>query len=301
MLTHLSALLLLTSTTKGTPADILTDQEPIPSTLLAPKIQCTGKTTLVAAVLTKPSSVTRRQELRDLHTALGGTSVQIFFPVGRSEINMEEEASRTKDILIGDYEDTYKQLPYKVMSAIHWFNTKCRAPYFMKLDDDIMVNYKALLAWLRYIFHHGFQQFDKRKINPAIDPLWTGLVARRSRVYHDPTYKNFEVLDADLYPPYCLGPAYLMNRKMAQRIEQLRRALPRSFRNEDAMLGILLNSTSLEPTNNRKFITSERSDKVSYGCHKNVTRVSECACEDWFTSPSTTDAIEAARKCNEQE
>eukprot|EP01053_Blabericola_migrator_P003837 Blabericola_migrator_1__3836@NODE_2155_length_3193_cov_20_869162_g1362_i0_p1_GENE_NODE_2155_length_3193_cov_20_869162_g1362_i0NODE_2155_length_3193_cov_20_869162_g1362_i0_p1_ORF_typecomplete_len328_score35_79Galactosyl_T/PF01762_21/2_3e35Fringe/PF02434_16/9_2e07_NODE_2155_length_3193_cov_20_869162_g1362_i01631146 len=291
------------------------DGNPIPRFIITPRNECTSETIITAAVLTIPSAVALRQKLRELHNELGGKRVRVIFPVGHSTATIDgedvddilrDEAEKYGDILMADYQDAYAQLCRKVMSAMVWFNReRCKPRYFMKLDDDQVVNWKALLMWLDYIDRHGFREWDQKVVNTATGPVWAGRRWDGMPVLHNPKARNYEDYDRDFYPPYLSGPTYIMNRVMTNTIEKLRRAHTRYYLNDDALMGILMEPLGVEPTNNRKFITLDGDDHRLYGCGKKASSVSQCGCEDWFAHPAPRDRqgepIQAARNCQRQE
>jgi len=59
------------------------------------------------------------------------------------------EAGQFGDIVQPDFEDSYRNLTVKAMSALQWISRYCnQTRYVMKTDDDAFVNMRALLRHL---------------------------------------------------------------------------------------------------------------------------------------------------------
>ena len=89
-----------------------------------------------------------KQSLYDL-------DVRIVFFVGRRhaervlEQAVQLEAKQFGDIIQADFEDSYRNLTVKAMSALTWISRYCnRTRYVLKTDDDAYVNMRALLRHL---------------------------------------------------------------------------------------------------------------------------------------------------------
>eukprot|EP01054_Gregarina_sp_Poly1_P009769 Gregarina_sp_Poly_1__9768@NODE_622_length_7094_cov_92_849580_g477_i0_p3_GENE_NODE_622_length_7094_cov_92_849580_g477_i0NODE_622_length_7094_cov_92_849580_g477_i0_p3_ORF_typecomplete_len362_score37_90Galactosyl_T/PF01762_21/1_4e42Fringe/PF02434_16/4_6e09_NODE_622_length_7094_cov_92_849580_g477_i023243409 len=293
------------------------DTYPFPNILVYPSQVCAPEVKVVAAVLTIPSADNWRAYLRKLHHELGGNTVKVIFPVGRSKNNIDgqhidklmlQEAAIHRDILLADYYDSYEELPQKTISAMAWFTKSCtNATFFVKVDDDVIINWGSLLKYLKNIEEQGFIRWDGQPTNSKSGEVWVGRRWDKSPVIKDPKHRNYEIYTEEFFPPYTSGPCYVINRKVARMIIHQRHRINQYFRNEDALIGILMKSTGIEPTDNRRFIVSSDDNARNYACLEETDSMLGCLCENWFSfhaghSGAVLDtAIKAAQRCLREE
>ena len=59
---------------------------------------------------------------------------------------LRQEAAAHGDLLMGDFQDTYRNLTRKMMAGLHWVSRNCpRAAFVLKADQDTFVNVERLL------------------------------------------------------------------------------------------------------------------------------------------------------------
>lgn len=157
--------------------------------------------------------------------------------------NLLEESMTYHDLLLADFMDSYRNLSYKAVTALHWVNYYCRnAHYVVKTDDDIFVNIFALSRFINYTetFNNRPRKasvplernvlkpnrpttakelrervmnvsmtWKKRRSPPTIQCLvWRGMSVirdKKSKWYVDP--KEYK---PNTFPPYCSGNAFFM-------------------------------------------------------------------------------------------
>ncbi|XP_060583239.1 beta-1,3-galactosyltransferase 1-like [Ruditapes philippinarum] len=115
------------------------------------------------AVLVVVNSATdhfdRRQAIRltwtnDKYYSHLGT-VRVVFLLGKSanlavQMGIEKEAEISRDILQGNFMDTYCNLTHKGIMGLKWITERCRnAQVILKVDDDFMVNMFIYLRKLK--------------------------------------------------------------------------------------------------------------------------------------------------------
>lgn len=155
------------------------------------------------------------------------------------------ESRESRDIVVGDFIDSYANLYKKMLLTITWPLHECRAKYILKTDDDCYVNIGICLSFLI--------EYDSKESKP----LYTGRIASSSPIERDQTNKHYLPEDIypsrELYPPYIAGGGYLFSGSL---LEKLKRASKTShlFPIEDACFGSLMRKAGVEPEDNLRFM-----------------------------------------------
>ncbi|KAI5634878.1 galactosyltransferase domain-containing protein [Phthorimaea operculella] len=139
--------------------------------------------------------------------------VKVVYLVGTTddpEVNqmIQEENVEHRDIIQGNFVDTYRNLTYKHVMALKWAAYNCpKAKYVVKTDDDLVVNTTRLYEVLK-AKRFGDQNFTACGI-----------------IYHAPvlrTYSKWSVTREeyrdDYYPDYCNGPFIIYSADVARRL-----------------------------------------------------------------------------------
>ena len=87
-----------------------------------------------------------RSKVRILAELYNNTN--IFFLLGQTDDEeVLAEAKKFGDIVFGAFNDTYANLPLKTFLGYEFFVNHCRgSPALIVQDDDVVVNYDAVLA-----------------------------------------------------------------------------------------------------------------------------------------------------------
>ena len=127
-----------------------------------------------------------------------------FFVVGQSAdpavneaFNLEAEENR--DILIGNFTDSYRNLVYKTIWLLEWAVDGFEFDLMIKTDDDVIINMSkfdelARVQDLRVPFYGGRR---KDAVNVTRSGKW---VTTRDE------------FPGDIFPPYCSGGGYTLNK-----------------------------------------------------------------------------------------
>ena len=80
--------------------------------------------------------------------------VKLVFILGQSKKggSMEqiyEEQNINKDLVLGSFQEDYRNLTLKTRLALKWSYYECRSVYTIKTDDDVFINTAALVEWLK--------------------------------------------------------------------------------------------------------------------------------------------------------
>ncbi|XP_032221506.2 beta-1,3-galactosyltransferase 4-like [Nematostella vectensis] len=199
-----------------------------------------GHVFLLVLVLTSPGGRLQRDVIRETwgSASLAPSTRFVFVLGGQNDLDSDvrNEFSVNKDLIIGSFPDTYRNLVLKVFVALNWARTQ-NCTYVLKADDDVYINIPRLLNWLR---------------NPSLpEPLYAGEVVEGNRVLRWPPWSKYriprDVYNEEIYPPYCRGAFYVLSRSalpgIMQEVNKHSTLLPM----EDAYLGIMARSASLSP------------------------------------------------------
>ena len=157
-----------------------------------------------------------------------------------------QEAAIHKDIVIGTFEDTFRNLYRKMILSINWpLEQNCNASYIFKTDEDCFVNVGNLLNWLN----------NYRIIN-GTRPIYAGRVKKDSQVVRDKNdryYVSRRQHPKPYYSPYVSGGGYVFSGSLLPLLSEVSKSSP-LFPNEDALLGSLMHRVGVKPRDNTKFL-----------------------------------------------
>ena len=169
-----------------------------------------------------------------------------------------QEAAIYKDIVIGTFEDTFRNLYKKMIWGLTWpMEENCSASYILKTDEDCFVNVGNILHWLdRYhIITNGTQ------------PIYAGRRQDNMPVVRDKEnryYLSKEEFPEEEFYPYASGGGYVFSGTLLPLLSNVSKTAP-LFPNEDALFGSLMRRIGVEPTDNTKIIPlvyCERAHKI---------------------------------------
>ncbi|XP_059174978.1 beta-1,3-galactosyltransferase 1-like [Physella acuta] len=201
----------------------------------------------------------QRQAIRDSWCSpdrfplLSGQTWQCIFLVGvpsKSEDLPEliQEMFLYKDMLLGTYEDTYRNLTHKVLHGFHWSSSHCPASYVIKTDDDCFVNTHLVYKFLQ-------------NYNLQINGLYVGnVVVDQNRLEVVRGEKNrwsvkIDEYSKQYYPPYASGMGYILSKDVVDRLVS-RSAYIAPFPNEDAYVGVVISKLGIKPISSSRFLIS---------------------------------------------
>ena len=153
------------------------------------------------------------KERRDAIRATWGSVVRNFnsqlhiglvFLVGLSNVSQEinsavrREGKLYRDMVQGNFTDTYRNLTIKSIMGLHWTTTFCcNTRYTLKTDDDVYFNTSLLMSFLRGLPRQG---------------VLVGSIYEDSQVMREGQWQvTLMDFPFSVYPPYCAGAAYVMS------------------------------------------------------------------------------------------
>ncbi|XP_043939459.1 beta-1,3-galactosyltransferase 4 [Protopterus annectens] len=160
---------------------------------------------------------------------------------------LEKESKQYKDILLGNFVDTYYNLTLKTLMIMQWYITFCpHASFLLKVDEDVFVNTIAMVGYLASLGKN--------------ENLYMGRIHWHAKPFRDPKSKYF-VSEADYpndaYPTYCSGTAYLLSKDMARKIYVTALETP-LFVFEDVYVGICAKKLGIHPKNSARMSGASR-------------------------------------------
>ena len=141
-----------------------------------------------------------------------GNKYKLLFVVGKHKVasrqrDLLKENIRYRDILQGDFLDSYHNITYKVVSALNWLQNHCKGTKLLiKSDDDNLINPKLLFQMLQ--------------------PNWTRRIwcpiFNNSQIQRQPEDKWYTPADEYpgevMFPPYCRGIIYIFTMDLVQEL-----------------------------------------------------------------------------------
>lgn len=171
---------------------------------------CEEKPELLIFIMSAVSFTERRDIIRSTYasiTSYFNFSIKHLFVLGQRTNNdrhedIVKESEKYQDIIQGNFEDTYKNLSYKLTYYLNWIDTHCRAKHIVSVDDDIMINIPLLVNFL-------LNSPEKLRSNHMLcEPLWDNVPTRDRWNKFFVSTKEYEPKN---YPPYCTGPVVIMS------------------------------------------------------------------------------------------
>ena len=169
--------------------------------------------------------------------------IRNIFLVGRSlnkSVNdqLVIESETYGDILQVDFIDSYKRLIDKTIYGLKWMSEYCEnAKFIMKVDDDMVVNTKSLIEYFTSLSNYNStNKMYGRCKHPYNIPI---------RDIKDKHYISREDYAPDLWPNYCLGPAYILTSDTLKPLYNLTKFV-KQFPMEDVYVGLLASHLKID-------------------------------------------------------
>ena len=184
----------------------------------------------------------KRQSLRNswLKAANDNTNVRYVFVVGETDDyilqqKLTKEANEFNDIVIVNFQDTYRNLTLKTIAGFHFANNHCaHARFIMKTDDDVYNNIPSLLELLTL----EDENFSFGRVVKSAYP---------KRDLKTKWYISHEAYPNKTYPNYYSGPGYVLSMKHVQGILNIYPKVD-FIPFEDAFVGLCLKHMGLKLT-----------------------------------------------------
>ena len=204
-----------------------------------------GKYLLMITSSWKDVNYAQRQAIRNTWKKKLPAEFKVLFALGTPPTNsavIDKELQEYDDMIVFNTSDDYESLTKKTLCIIIFASMIAELEYLVKMDDDV------------YLRTFQFQQFIKEK--NAIKNDWIGFVWHSAKPIRNSVSSNAELdYELEYYADYTQGSFYLLGKKLLSFLAS-RRDLLKIYRNEDASLGIWLQSVC-SPMHDPRFQTNE--------------------------------------------
>ncbi|KAH9360527.1 hypothetical protein HPB48_019017 [Haemaphysalis longicornis] len=157
------------------------------------------------------------------------------------------ESAQYGDVIQADFRDTYRNLTLKSVFLLKWAYMYCAATRFvMKADDDIFVNVRNLLLFLRI---QGSRRLRTR-------PFLAGhiyVTGEPERELGSKAYLPASVFASEILPQYVSGPAYVMSKDAVRRLFTEALVTPFLYLEDVFITGIVAPKVDVELVNSPCF------------------------------------------------
>lgn len=153
-------------------------------------------------------------------------SFQLVFVVGCDEVSderVEKESQTHRDILRGNFLDTYVQNEFhtvKILLGLKWATTVYNSQYILKVNSDSFVNVQETIKWLHSLSDSTGDVLQYKK------NLYTGYCHSQVAAVRNPQSPYFipeNQWSDELLPTYGSGIGVVLSRDVAERMVQLAR------------------------------------------------------------------------------
>lgn len=142
------------------------------------------------------------------------TNFKPVFVLGRDQnltisSKVRKEQSKYRDLLIGNFIDSYKNLSVKHLLGVSFAIKNCQSVDFVaKMDDDVFVNFDGVTAWTSM----QYPKHDNYYYTRLGSKLFACFLQSSMKVIRDPKNKWFvpkDELTSSVYLDFCSGWFYL--------------------------------------------------------------------------------------------
>ena len=210
--------------------------------------------TLIMLINSHPDHSSRRKGIRNTwakRQTIDSQEVRIIFVMGvtsKMGINreVEIEAQHHKDIILGDFVESFRNLTLKLILGLRWVDENCRhARFLYKGDDDMFVNVGNLLGALNNMTINN--DIDMKRL--YMGELNKGEVVRNVMSKYYVSEKEYS---GKYYPTFCPGGGYVLSTAIIPAL--YRKSLTTQIVPiDDALQGILANLIGVVPVHHPGF------------------------------------------------
>ncbi|XP_013779957.1 beta-1,3-galactosyltransferase 1-like [Limulus polyphemus] len=212
---------------------------------------------LLVLVVTSPLNVDARKAIRDtwgkdLKTKGAKLAFLLGIPKTKSlQRKLQEEDFIYKDLIQGNFLDTYLNLSTKTLVLIRWASLYCPlVKFILKSDDDVFINSKTLLQVIN-------TRNDSHTLLGLLAHKWSPHRNKNSKWYVPP-----EIYPQDYYPDFIAGPAYLITGDSTALLYAAREETPHIYLEDVYVTGLLAEKAGVRRlglsgmSNDRQFFTN---------------------------------------------
>ena len=216
-------------------------------TRLLTRTKCPESLFLVIIVSSSAQGYKNRMVIR--HTWGADNALQrrwkTVFLIGEgNSVALSDRISRESqifgDIIQGDYPETFANKVFKIESGFEWAAKYCSFEFFLKTDDDVFVNTRSLVTFLRGdgVPKSGFYFGNLMHKSPVFR---TGYYAVSKEDHPD-----------DFFKDYMSGGGYLLSKDLVLKLTQMFDVV-KPLKIDDAYIGKLVADIGAKPVLTRSF------------------------------------------------
>lgn len=205
---------------------------------IEPTLSCQDRNLYVVVMVNSAAGAAehriRRQTIRQTwrNSDINIRKWRLFFSLGLStdidqNLKSRQEAKENNDVIIGKFNDSYRNIPVKTFMGHWWAFNTLSCQYVLKTDDDVYVRVPKLSEWLSNL--GSPQRFYGGHINknPAV-----------SRVPKNRWYISYEQYKEAFWPPFCHGAFHVLSIDLLPAYFYYTQVF-KPFHTDDAYLGVL--------------------------------------------------------------
>ncbi|XP_042222947.1 beta-1,3-galactosyltransferase 5-like [Homarus americanus] len=225
---------------------------------------CNGSNPFVLAIV--PSAVHHFKEREGIRNTWAHpglypyTKMRAIFVLGatdnftlQDEVNLEMDAHH--DIIQNDFLDTYRNLTYKTISMLSWVKNWCLdTPFIAKIDDDVVVNPLHLVAYL---------QTHVTK-NKSLSAIHGHLRSNSPALRNGKWAVSKEEFPPSRFPPFMLGPAYIIGRNSIDRLLVYSSYVPFLWLEDVFLTGLVAHAAGVEHIQVEKILYTKKLSRQLY-------------------------------------
>ncbi|KAL4230796.1 hypothetical protein ACF0H5_011171 [Mactra antiquata] len=225
--------------------------------------KCADDRYLMIYIHSAPEHSERRRVIRN---TWGSTQVltkhkaKLIFIMGEvSDLNLqatlETESDLYKDIVQGNFTDTYRNLTYKAITGLRWVTENCpKAMYVLKTDDDIVVDIHRVVRLMRSYIENKWG-----KTNILGGYIWTHMNVDRNK--SSKWYTSPDEFPEKYFLKYCSGSAYMMSYDVVKKFYLKSLEIPFFWVDDYYVTGMLAHGTNVTPTSlNDRYILENKAN-----------------------------------------
>jgi len=201
---------------------------------------CGRKLDFLVYIHSNPKHFSKRWELRSTWANVNlfqKIRFKTVFLIGKTDspvqIDLNEEFEKHRDLIQGDFVDSYRNMTYKGVMALQWISEFCsNVPFVIKADDDAFVNIFEFLKLANSV----------RNISQTII---CGLRMGNMPIIRDPKVcmkwcvKEDEFPGDKVYPPYCSGLAFILGSSVVKEMHKAVKRTPFFWVDDVYITGLL--------------------------------------------------------------
>ncbi|KFM64448.1 UDP-GlcNAc:betaGal beta-1,3-N-acetylglucosaminyltransferase 5A, partial [Stegodyphus mimosarum] len=256
---------------------------------------CKGNVHILILVHTAPNHFHHRNVIRSTWGNLEPEFpvIKIVFLLAATEefqANIERENYSYRDIVQGNFLDSYRNLTYKHVMGLSWASENCaHAKYLLKMDDDIFMDVYQLLDYI----YAKFKYFDLEN-NIAC------YFQKHMPVVRDPVskwYVSKAEFSSDTFDDYCSGWAYLTTPHAAKSLIYSARKLPYFWVDDVHLTGSAAKGAGIGKISLNYLYALETDGLIEWVSNSNGLKWDKVFAPTWGDLILTRKAHEKAKQC----